>query len=404
MKIAMISEHANPLAPLGGPDAGGQNLHVAELSTALVNAGHTVTVYTRRDNPGTPERVLAPGGYRVVHVPAGPPARLPKDQLLAHMGEFGRFLAREWTGPSGPPDVTHAHFWMSGVASLLAAEPNGIPVVLTYHALGLVKRRHQGDRDTSPKERIPIELDLGRRVNRVIAQCSDEQRELVEMGVPPSSVAIVPSGVDCDRFHPDGPVAPKSGRTRVLTVGRLVARKGFADLIRAVRWLPEAELAIIGGSGIDDAPERARLLDLARRLGVADRVRLVGAVAPPDMPAWYRSADVVACAPWYEPFGLTPLEAMACGVPVVAYAVGGLADTVVDGVTGLHVPPQNVEALAHQLRVLASDPVRRRRFGQAAVGRARQRYPWSATAARLVEIYGSVVRRPMACASPWERP
>ena len=154
MKISMVSEHANPLAVLGEVDAGGQNLHVAELSAALRRQGHDVTVYTRRDDLAQPEQVRAPAGYRVVYVPAGPAEYVPKDQLLPHMTEFGRALARAWQRDR--PDVVHAHFWMSGLAALLATRGTGIPVVQTFRALGAVQKRYQGASDTSPPERVRL--------------------------------------------------------------------------------------------------------------------------------------------------------------------------------------------------------------------------------------------------------
>src|SRR5690606_21543905 len=199
---------------------------------------------------------------------------------------------------------------------------------------------------------------------------------------------------DPRRFTADGPaVAATPGRRRILSVGRLVERKGFADLVRALPSVPDAELVVIGGPSaprLSADPVAGRLRRLAADTGVGDRVRLVGAVPRGRMPMWYRSADLVACAPWYEPFGLTPLEAMACGVPVVATAVGGLADTVVDGVTGRLVRPRDPAALAEALRDLLSDPHRRRAYGAAACERVRRHYSWHSVAARLEEVYQGV--------------
>ncbi|WP_344078890.1 glycosyltransferase [Luedemannella helvata] len=393
MRIGMISEHASPLAALGGIDAGGQNLHVAELAAALVRHGHQVEVYTRRDDPRTPECVRA-DGYDVVHVPAGPAVALHKDELFGYMRPFGRWVSRRWSGHAGPPDLIHAHFWMSGMAAIEATARHRVPTVLTYHALGVVKRRYQRADDTSPPLRCAVETQLGNAVDRVIAQCRDEVAELAAMGVPLDGVEVVPSGVNTYRFTPDGPAAPRTpGVHRVVTVGRLVPRKGYDDLIRAVHGLGEVELVIVGGppEGAAADPEGQRLADLARRLGISDRVRLVGPIAPADMPAWYRSADVVACAPWYEPFGLTPLEAMACGVPVVTYAVGGLQDTVLDGVTGRHVPPGDVAGLTQALRDLLTDAPLRRRYGRAALDRARTHYSWPATAAHMATVYAGLL-------------
>lgn len=395
MRIAMISEHASPLAAIGGVDAGGQNLHVAELAAALTAAGHEVQVYTRRDSDAHPDTVRAAAGFTVVHVPAGPPRRLPKDELLPYMGEFGQWLAAQWIAGPWAPDVVHAHFWMSGLAALTARSRYPVPVVQTYHALGVVKRRYQGALDTSPAQRISYERILGKQVDQVIAQCSDELAELVALGVPRRSIRLIPSGVDATRFTPSGPSALPRRTGRILSVGRLVERKGYADLIEAMRLLPDAEAVIVGGPPahlLKDDPVATHLRWLAQERGVADRIKLTGAVAREEMPEWYRSADLVACPAWYEPFGLTPLEAMACGVPVVAYAVGGLVDTVVDSVTGYLVPPRDYRALAKTLRELLADPVRRLEFGAAAVDRAAECYSWSRTADQLVAVYQQLTR------------
>jgi glycosyltransferase involved in cell wall biosynthesis len=396
MRIAMISEHASPLAKLGGVDSGGQNLHVADLSTALAELGHEVRVYTRRDAEDQPVTQSMGAGVSVVQVPAGPAKYVPKDLLLPHMKEFGDWVGDHWRGDNWQPDVTHAHFWMSGLAAIAASRPIGVPVVQTYHALGSVKRRHQGANDTSPRLRIGYERALGGAVDRVVAQCQDEVRELIRLGVPRTRISLIPSGVDADRFHPDGPAEPRDqDRPRVLSVGRMVERKGFADVIRAMRIVPSAECVIVGGpppSELGRDPMVKGLQALASRCGVADRVRLVGAVPREEMPRWYRSADVLASAAWYEPFGLTPLEAMACGVPVVGSAVGGLLDTVVDGLTGTLVPPRDPRALGKALRRLVDDRVRRLAYGTAALDRSRSCYSWRRAATQLSSVYSSLCR------------
>ncbi|WP_430501092.1 glycosyltransferase [Micromonospora trifolii] len=400
MRIAMISEHASPLAVLGGEDAGGQNTHVAELSAALAAAGHEVRVYTRRDAPDLPVTVRCPDGYDVVHVPAGPAEPVAKDALLPHMREFSNWLIERWRGGDWVPEVIHAHFWMSGLAGLTAGRQTGVPVVQTYHALGTVKRRYQGVQDTSPARRVSYERELGRSVDRIVAQCRDEVGELVRMGVPRSRMTVVPSGVNLATFAPLGPAADREpGRARILTVGRLVERKGFQTVIRAMELVPDAECVVVGGPPeglLETDPYARRLRALAESCGVADRVHLVGAVPREEMGRWYRSADLLVAAPWYEPFGLTPLEAMACGVPVVGTAVGGIRDTVVDGTTGDLVPARDPHALATAIQGLLDDRIRRFAYATAARERARERYSWAATAERLVEVYSEVaaVRRP----------
>jgi glycosyltransferase involved in cell wall biosynthesis len=397
MKIDLVSEHASPLAAIGGVDAGGQNVHVAALAAGLAARGHEVTVHTRRDDDALPERVVVQDGYNVVHVPAGPAAALPKDELLQHMPEFAAFLHRTWA--EHPPDLVHAHFWMSGLACVSAARgrAGGVPIVQTFHALGSVKRRHQGAADTSPPQRIELERGLCRRVSHVVATCTDEVFELRRMGLPGDRAAIVPCGVDTAGFTPHGPVAPRSDRPRLLVLGRLVERKGQDDAIRALAAVPDAELVVVGGppaGELDRDPEVRRLRSVAAAAGVADRLVFTGSVPRDDVPGWVRSADVVLAVPWYEPFGITPLEAMACGRPVVATAVGGLVDSVADGVTGVPVPPRDPDALGRALAALLADGSRRAAYGAAGVRRARDRYRWSRVAADTDAVYRQVLSRP----------
>lgn len=397
MRIAMVSEHASPLAAIGGADAGGQNIHVAALARELVRRGHSVDVYTRRDDAALPERVTTSDGVEIVHVDAGPPRAIPKDELLPFMAAFGDRLTDHWGGST--PDVAHSHFWMSGVATLRAADAlgDGRPATLhTFHALGNVKRRHQGADDTSPAEREFLEPDVGRRVDEVIATCSDEAFELIQLGIPSTRISVTPCGVDTEVFTPEGRTEERARAHRIVCVGRLVPRKGIGIVISALALLAErgrddVELVVAGGShpqaeAMAD-PEVRRLAALAESLGVADRVSFHGQVPHLQLPELLRSADLVACTPWYEPFGIVPLEAMACGVPVIASAVGGLIDTVVHGVTGLHVPPRDAAATAHAIDSLLSDPSALAAFGQGGVERVAHRYTWEKVAADTERAY-----------------
>jgi glycosyltransferase involved in cell wall biosynthesis len=394
MRIDLVSEHASPLAAIGGVDAGGQNVHVAALAEGLARRGHDVTVLTRRDDESLPERVVVQAGYNVVHVPAGPAQVVPKDDLLRHMPEFAAVLRRTWARHT--PDLVHAHFWMSGLASVAAAAAldGAVPVVQTFHALGTVKRRHQGGADSSPPQRIELERALCRNVDHVVATCSDEVFELRRLGLPSDRVSVVPCGVDTSVFTPRGQVAPRSERRRLLVLGRLVERKGQDDAVRALRAVPDAELVVVGGPPAEELaadPEVRRLRAVAAEAGVADRLIFTGSVSRADVPAWVRSADVVLAVPWYEPFGITPLEAMACGRPVVATAVGGLVDTVADGVTGDLVPPRDPERLGQTLAALLADDERRAAYGAAGMQRARARYRWSRVVADTEAVYRQVL-------------
>ncbi|MFC6080395.1 glycosyltransferase [Sphaerisporangium aureirubrum] len=382
MRIAIVSAHTDPL---GGADTDGQ---VAGLAVALAELGHAVTVYTRRTgaDQDTPA-LLAPGAV-VEYVPAGPPEPLTKDALPPYMPAFAAWLARRWT--LDRPDVAHAHHWMSGTAALNAATWLAVPVVQTFHTLGTVERRWQG---TVSDERIAAERDIGRRAIAIIATCTDEVRELAAMGVPTERITVVPYGVDLGRFSPDGPAArpaDQDGRpltAQVLSVGRLIPREGVDTIIEALPRVPEARLIVAGGRPGD--AEWLRLRALASASGLAARVRLIGGVGHAEMPALVRSAQVVVSVPWYEPFGMVPVEAMACGIPVVASAVGGHLDTVPG--CGILVPPRRPLPLAKALRDLLAHPGLRASLAAAGLRRARSRYgrPW--VAARTESVYREAI-------------
>jgi D-inositol-3-phosphate glycosyltransferase len=361
-------------------------------------------VYTRREDPALPTKVDTGQGFSVVHVPAGPTQVLPKDEILQYMYAFAHYLEADWLAEA--PDVAHAHFWMSGLATQRSARPRRIPTVQTFHALGLTKKLHQGSDDTSPDCRIGRETALARDADWVAATSTDEVFELVRMGRARSRTSVVPCGVDIDAFSVDGPVAPRTDRKRIVSVGRLVPRKGFETLIRALPDIPDAELLIVGGSAreaLGGDAEAQRLQRLATQFNVAGRVQLLGAVTRKEMPPLLRSADVVACTPWYEPFGIVPLEAMACGAPVVAAAVGGIRDTVVDDVTGVLVPPKDPAALAEEIGALLADPKRRKAMGAAGRERARNRYTWDRVAADTERIYEKLLPLRREVTSPGVR-
>jgi glycosyltransferase involved in cell wall biosynthesis len=326
-------------------------------------------------------------------VDAGPAEVLPMDDLLPHMPAFADWLARRWS--HDPPDLVHAHFWMSGVASLSAGRRVDVPVLQTFHALGTVKRRQQGAADTSPDARLPMERRLAREVDGVIATCSDEVEELRAMGMPAGRAQVIPCGVDTDLFRPvDGDGHRGRAGRQLLSLGRIVPRKGVQDVIEALADVPDAELVVAGGPAadqVDDDPDVRRLRDAARAHGVEQRVRFTGALDRADVPPLMAASDVVVCAPWYEPFGIVPVEAMACGRPVLGTAVGGLLDTVRPGETGELVPPRRPDLIAAALRDLLDDPARLEQYGRAARRRATRHYRWNQVVANTEAAYQRVL-------------
>lgn len=401
MKIALISEHASPLATLGSVDSGGQNVYVAYVARELAHAGHTVDVFTRRDSPELPPVVHFTRNVRVIPVPAGPPSFVAKESLLPYMEEFSENMVA-CCATARPYDVIHANFFMSGLAAQRMRDEYGSPFVITFHALGKVRRFHQGMADGFPPERIEIEEMLVDAADRVIAECPQDRDDLVDLyGARRDRVDIVPCGVDTKELGPGS----RGLRARfglgddefvVLQLGRLVPRKGIDNVIRGVAALVrehgvEAKLLVVGGES-DDAdpaltPEIGRLRRIADDAGLAERVIFTGCRPRPALRDFYCAADVFATTPWYEPFGITPLEAMACGCPVVGAAVGGIKHTVVDNVTGYLVPPDDPAQLAERLARLQRNPARARLFGRAGMRRVRSAFTWQRVASALESVY-----------------
>ncbi|GAB7522536.1 glycosyltransferase [Paraburkholderia sp. 2C] len=409
MKIAMISEHASPLALAGGVDSGGQNIYVANVARQLHRAGHEIDVFTRRDRSLLP-LVSEMDGIRIINVPAGPPRQLAKEGLLPYMNEFADFLVSFFRQECRAYDLMHANFFMSGMAALRVKRALNIPVVTTFHALGRVRRIHQGDDDGFPDQRFDIEDDLVRHSDTIVAECPQDEIDLIKLyDADPERIEIVPCGFDVDELKP---VARPEARATlgwpqdefiVLQLGRLVQRKGIDNVIRGIGTLKRdqgvnARLYIVGGNSEAPneiaTPEIARLRGIAAHEQVANQITFVGRRGRAHLSLFYSAADVFVTTPWYEPFGITPVEAMACGTPVIGADVGGIRYSVRDGETGWLVPPRDPLALAARLAQLHANPARARHMGEAGLARAQAQFTWQGVAQSLEGVYRRVARLP----------
>jgi D-inositol-3-phosphate glycosyltransferase len=406
-RIALISEHASPLASLGGTDAGGQNVYVDHVARELARRGDRVEVFTRRDDPRLPDVVTLAPGVRVVHVPAGPPEAVPKEQLLEHMGEFRDWMLRRFRDGRHPVDLVHANFWMSGLVAAELRRALDVPFVITFHALGRVRRQFQGDADGFPDERMAIEDRIVEEADRIIAECPQDEEDLIRLyNADPARIRIVPCGFDPAELGPmSRPLARLDlgldpSERIVLQLGRLVPRKGVDTVIRAIARLERdhgiaARLVVVGGTDREPDPERlpelARLQEVARDEGVAERVTFVGRRDRNELAAYYSAADVFVSTPWYEPFGITPVEAMACGTPVVGSNVGGIKFTVRDGETGYLVPPRDPEAVAERIAYLYRHPKLLSVLSRQSVRRVNDLFTWERVTGAISELYEEVL-------------
>lgn len=391
MRICLVSAQVSPLAEPGEPGWSPQAVHVGELAGSLAEAGHRVEVLARRDDPSRPATTHPRSGLTVHHLDAGAPAPLPEERLVAAVPELARLLERRWR--DDPPDVVHAHHWTSGLAA--GAASREIVRIQTFHGLA---RPGSG-----PAGRASAELAVARSADRVVALSEDEMSDLLRRGAPRSRLCLLPPGIDTGAWCPDGPSLRRCDRPRIVSLGSVAAGGGSDQVVEALRRVPDAELFVAGGPapGRDGPdPDLDRLHAVAARNGVADRVRLLGAVARADVPLLIRSADALASAAPRESSGRAVLEAMACGRAVVATAVGGVRDMVVDQVTGVHVPPGCPAELAAGLRDVVGDSGTGTAFGIAGRDRASSRYSRS----RIVEAMTGVYREAIAAATHEETP
>ena len=391
MKIALVADHLGPLPSAADGYPGDPAARVLSLASALAGQDHQVTVYSRED--AVADGTVPCAGVTVEHIPGGSRDELPEDKLLTHIAEFAAQLAERWRRST--PDVVHAHFWTSGMAALAAVRGLDVPVVETFHSLGVGAHRSQHRVPAGTAARVRLEAAIGRSVGAILADTSDERRDLGRMGVPQASVRVVPPGVDTTQFGPSGPATERGRRGRLLMVWAPGGRAGLATAVHALAELPDAELVIAGGpapASLARDPEYLVLTQFARRLGVQDRLTCSGKVSQADMPPLMRSADVLVHLTPSQAFAMVPVEAMACGTPVIASAASGAhRDAVIHGNTGFLVPPADPALLARRIRQLLTSPVLLEGYGLAAASRARCRYAWERIGEETLAVYEALV-------------
>jgi D-inositol-3-phosphate glycosyltransferase len=409
MRVAMLSYHTCPLATLGGKDTGGMNVYVRDLTRELGRQGVHVDVFTRSQDEHVPH-VLHDLGYgnRVVHIPAGPEMPVAKNRLANYLPEFVQGIKQFAVEKGIHYDIIHSHYWMSGLAAEMLSNAWNAPIVHMFHTLGEMKNRiarHESEREDT--NRLDGERRLLARADRVIVATLAELAQLQWLyKADTRKLTIIPPGVDVCRFYPIPQDEAKqyigvpNEERMVLFVGRIEPLKGVDTLIRAMSCLrvtnidQPAYLAIVGGDP-DASPEEmtaemTRLQALCHELCMDRMVVFLGKRGQDTLPYYYSAAEVLVMPSHYESFGMVALEAMACGTPVIASQVGGLAFLIQDGITGYHVPDGDHAALCEKLTLLIGDAARRDRMGQQAAEYARN-YAWDKVAAQVIKVYESLL-------------
>ncbi len=410
-RIALVTDNADPLAPLGWIEGGGENVYINELSRALAKHGWTIDVYARWSFPNTSQVAKVSENVRVIRLAAGPVSFVSKEKLIPHMRAFvDSFLA--WQREHKLEYLLiHGNYYLSSWACVQIGGVLGVPVVSTFHSLGVVRHLALNARDPSPRERIDMEQEVMDGVDRIVATSPVMKDEIDRhYKVSKKKIVVVPGGVNLKRFQP----LPQNLARRILHlaqnriillyVGRIERRKGIDTLLSTLnelaRLIPAKRkilrLYITGGqvrrrgravsNGVEKA-ERDRLMGIIQELGIADMVRFVGGVDREILPYYYAGADITVVPSYYEPFGLVPLESMACGTPVVASRVGGMQWTIREGKTGFLVKAKDPLAFAKKIRFLLEHPATRKHMRENGIDRVRRFFSWDSVAKQMSDFY-----------------
>lgn len=397
-RMAVISFHTSPLQQPGIGDSGGMNVYVRELVSSLAQAGVACDVYTRRWSDGLPDEMVVEPGFRVVHIDAGPAEEVDKDDLLSLVPAFTTGVINHIRA-TGEADAIHGHYWLSGIVAHTVKHELGLPLISTFHTLARVKAELSGP---EPEIRERAEASVIGCSDAILANSAEEASELQRhYGAIADRIEVIPPGVDHAFFSPGDrngarfALGLSADHPIFLFVGRIQPLKGVDVAVRALGELNrlDAELVILGGpSGQEGAAEFRRVQALVVDLGLESQVRFVEPQPHHLLSSWYRAADAVLVPSRTESFGLVALEASACGIPVIAAAVGGLQTLVTHGVNGFLVDERLPSAYAKYVSALLDDPNMADAMGKAGARRARN-YTWSTAAGRIRRIHSDITER-----------
>lgn len=401
-KIAFISEHASPLATIGGVDSGGQNVYVAELARQLAGLGYDIDIFTRNDDPNLQKVVCWLPGVRVIHMNAGPVSSLPKEELWQYMPEFRDSMLGFMQREKLSYELIHANFWMSGWVAMEIKEILGIPFTITFHALGYIRKLYQHDDDKFPAVRISVEKEVAKSADSIIAECPQDKQDLMNYYMASEEqIVTIPCGFSKNEFQPIGRAYSRKklglepNEQIILQLGRMVARKGIDNVIRATSLLCKnntpVRLVVVGGdfenADTSENAELGRLKSIVEKEGIGHAVTFTGRKDRNVLKYYYSAADIFVTTPWYEPFGITPLESMACGTPVIGSNVGGIKYSVEDGKTGFLVPPENAAELARYMGIMLSDQQMRQSMRMESIKRVNTMFTWHSVAMLVRDEY-----------------
>ncbi len=343
-RIAMISYHTCPLSDEEGKETGGMNIYVLELSKELAKKGFVVDIYTRLQDNNNPRIVNVSTNLRVIHLPAGETGAIPKTKLIRHIPEFLESFYQFVKKENLTFSVISCHYYMSGLIGLDIKKKLKLPMLMTFHTLGLLKNLvARGEEEKEDIKRIKIELMLVSEADKVIAT-SDVDAEYIKTlyNSPSGKVSVLIPGINLELFRPiqkhlaRKKVQADDNFKYILFVGRIEPLKGIDIILYALKILLEKNprlklcLWIVGGDvteGVEKwSKELQKLEQIRKLLHISASVKFVGRKPQKELPYYYNASEIVVMPSHYESFGISALEAMACGTPVITTDVTGVSD------------------------------------------------------------------------------
>ncbi|MEE3718890.1 glycosyltransferase [Tumidithrix elongata RA019] len=403
-RYALISVHGDPSVQLGKDGAGGQNLYVKSLGLSLAKRGCQVDMFTRRESSDRPDIIEHANGCRTIRLTAGPTKFIHRDELFPYLPEFLEAWLKFQQQTGTTYDLIHSNYWLSGWVALQLRSRLGIPQVHTYHSVGAVKYKAM---DIVPKialSRLGIEWACLEQSDCVVATSLKEKQDLRQLVSQQGQIQVIPCSIDIqhfsqvDKVHARQQLGIPDNQKMILYVGRFDERKGIEVLVRACAQLPSilkdrCQIYLVGGSHKNavDTVEQQRIRSLVTELDLNNITTFTGSIDQTHLPTYYAAADICVVPSYYEPFGLVAIEAMAARTPLIASKVGGLQETVLDGETGLLVPPRDPEALSNAITRLLSEPQTARSMGISGYERVCSQFGQRAVAEKMHLLYDSLI-------------
>jgi len=409
--ISFISLHGDPLAKLGGPHHGGQNVYVKELSRYLGAFGLTVDVYSRWEDDQQPDQENYSRGTRVIRIPIGPPQEIQKEELIQLLRDIAGWIPSYQIQQGLKYNLVHSHYYLSGAIGLHLKNTWGIPLVHTFHSLGVIKEETLGIGDQSPDARLEIEKRLCQSADRIIATNPQEKEDLVDLyQTDPEKITIIPCGVNLDLFQPlsqddsKKEIAFSTDNFLITYVGRLEERKGIETLLEAISLVdnPSVQAVIVGGQPsekpflswgeLSEEPYK-KYMALIDEYGIEKQVTFTGGKSQDQLSKYYSAADITVIPSYYEPFGMTAIEAMACGSSVIASRVGGLKSTVKENLVGALFEPRNAAQLAEKIKIIFDQPSINIEMKKNTRPYVEENFSWKSVAKSVAGVYQELITK-----------